>query len=154
MFPGKEIDPVLYSLPTCELPLEAYDGNPLKEKYPMILMTHRDKFKVHTAFAPHPWFLEIQPEPTIEINPVDAEARGIKEGDYVRAYNDRGYVVMRAHVDSSMRPGVTWTEHTWLGTQYVDGHYAALTSCATRHFKPSNHPFDTLCEIEKYEKEV
>ena len=53
-----------------------------------------------------------------------------------------------------MRPGVTWTEHTWLEDQYVAGHYATLTSRATRDYHPTNHPFDTLCQIEKYQKEA
>lgn len=149
-----QLDARLLALPSFELPIEAYKDNPLRDTFPITLMTHRDKFKVHTAFAKCPWFMEIQPEPTIEINPIDAEARGVAEGDYVRAFNDRGSVVFRAHLDASMRPGVTWTEHTWLEDQYVDGHYASLTSLADRHYFPSNHPFDTLCQIEKYEKEA
>lgn len=150
----QQLDTRLLALPSFELPIEAYRDNPIREQYPLTIMTHRDKFKVHTAFAKCPWFTEIQPEPTVEINPDDAKERNISEGDYVRLYNDRGSVVMRAHLDASMRPGVTWTEHTWLEDQYKDGHYSELTSRATRHYHPSNHPFDTLCQIEKYDKEV
>ena len=146
---GQQIDTKLYSLPCYEPPLEAWEDNPIIEKYPLTLMTHRDKFKVHTSFAPMPWFTEIQPEPTVQLNPADAEARGIVDGDYVKLFNDRGFVVMRAYLDAGMRPGCTWTEHTWLDDQYVEGHYSELTSIATRHYKPSNHPFDTLCQIEK-----
>ena len=56
---------------------------------------------------------------------------------------------MKAHLDAGMRPGVVWTEHTWLQEQYAEGHYSELTSVATKHYFPSNHPFDTLCQIEK-----
>ncbi|MFR5093272.1 MAG: molybdopterin dinucleotide binding domain-containing protein [Adlercreutzia equolifaciens] len=38
---------------------------------------------------------ELDPEPTIKMNPVDAEARGIVDGDYVEVYNDRGHCVAR-----------------------------------------------------------
>ena len=69
----KQIDTWLYALPFQADDFESYDSNPLREKYPINLMTHRDKFKVHTAFAKSPWLLEIQPEPTVELNPVDAE---------------------------------------------------------------------------------
>ena len=148
------LDTRLLALPFYEEPIEAYESNPLREKYPITIMTHRVKFKVHTAFAKCPWFIELQPEPTVQMNPEDAAARGIADGDYVRLYNDRGEVVMRAWLDAGMRPGVTWTEHTWLEDQYVAGAYSSLTSRATRHYHPTNHPFDTLCEIEKYEKEA
>ena len=148
-----ELDTKLYALPFQSDPLETYDTNPLLEKYPINLITHRDKFKVHTAFAKTPWFLEIQPEPTVELNPEDAKKYGIEENDYVRAYNDRGYVVLRAHLDASMRPGMAWTEHTWLDDQYVAGHYADVTSLKCTHHFPTNTPFDTLVAIEKYTKE-
>ena len=37
---------------------------------------------------------------------VDAEARGIKNGDLVKLYNDRGAVLCVAHVTERMKPGV------------------------------------------------
>jgi anaerobic selenocysteine-containing dehydrogenase len=42
----------------------------------------------------------------IWINTADAKVRGIKEGDGVMAYNDRGKVVMRANVTSRVMPGI------------------------------------------------
>jgi molybdopterin-containing oxidoreductase family molybdopterin binding subunit len=156
---GQTLDKNLLALPAFELPLEAwpvtigeYEKNPLADKYPLTLITHRDKLKVHTTFTLSPWLLEIQPEPTLEINAVDAEQRGISEDDYARVFNDRGSAVFRAHIDASMRPGTMWTEHTWMQEQYVDGHYSTLTSIATRQHMPSNHWFDTLCEVEKYQE--
>lgn len=41
----------------------------------------------------------------ISINPVDAKARGIKTGDLVRAYNDRGEVLVGALVTDSIKQG-------------------------------------------------
>ena len=151
---SRQLDQELYALPFQSDPLETYDTNPLLEKYPINLMTHRDKFKVHTAFAKCPWLLEIQPEPTVELNPIDAEKYGISENDYVRCYNDRGFCVFKAHLDPSLRPGTAWTEHTWLDDQYKAGHYADLTSLACTHFFPTNTPFDTLVAVEKYELEA
>lgn len=146
---GQQLDTVLLSLPFYEEPIEAYESNPLRETYPLTILTHRDKFKVHSTFALSPILTELQPEPTIEINPDDAQERNIVEGDYARVFNDRGSVVMKAHLDPSMRPGLVWTEHTWLQEQYKEGHYSELTSIATRDYYPTNHPFDTLCQIEK-----
>lgn len=148
-YSGKTIDAKLWSMAHYQEPLEAYETNPLRDKYPLTIISHRDRFKVHTAWAKSPILGEIEPEPTVEINPVDAESRGISDGDMVRIFNDRGSVTMRAWLDAAMRPGMVWTEHTWLDDQYVDGHYSLLTSNATGHFHPSVHPFDTLCQIEK-----
>ena len=38
------------------------------------------------------------------INPVDAEARGIADGDVVRVFNDRGQVLAGAVVTDAVRP--------------------------------------------------
>ena len=49
----------------------------------------------------------------IRINPKDAEKRGIKDGDLVKAYNDRGEVILAALVTGRMRPG---TVHSYEGS--------------------------------------
>jgi anaerobic selenocysteine-containing dehydrogenase len=43
------------------------------------------------------------------INPVDAEARGIEDGDTVRVFNDRGHYICGAWVTERQKPGVVWT---------------------------------------------
>jgi trimethylamine-N-oxide reductase (cytochrome c) len=42
----------------------------------------------------------------MRVNPRDAEARGIKDGDLIKAYNDRGTVVLVAQITERIRPGV------------------------------------------------
>ena len=46
----------------------------------------------------------------LRINPKDAEKRGIKEGDIVKAFNDRGAVLLSAQVTNRVPPGVA---HAW-----------------------------------------
>ena len=41
----------------------------------------------------------------IRLNSIDAEARGIKDGDLVRAFNQRGSVILCAQVGERMQPG-------------------------------------------------
>lgn len=147
---GQDFDPDPWYLPTYQPTTEAYNPeNPLSGKYPLNLISQRDRLKVHTQFSTHPWFTDIQPEPTLSINQADAESRGIAENDYVRAFNDRGFVVLRAHIDAGMRPGLVKTEHTWWDKQYVDGSYPSLLPLEQGTFSPGTHPFDTLCEVEK-----
>ena len=45
------------------------------------------------------------------INPVDAEARGIKHGDVVSIFNERGVVLAGAYVTQRMIPGAVGIDH-------------------------------------------
>jgi molybdopterin-containing oxidoreductase family molybdopterin binding subunit len=146
---GQTLDPKLYSLTHWVPPLEAWHENPLFQKYPLTLMTHRDKFKVHSQFNDCSWLLELRPEPTLSINPVDAAARGIKHGDYVKVYNDRGYVVLKAVLHAGIRPGVVDTEAGWRSDKYKAGCYQDLTSRKQNPWMSNNGFFDTLCEVTK-----
>ncbi|MCL1798246.1 MAG: molybdopterin-dependent oxidoreductase [Eggerthellaceae bacterium] len=146
---GQPLDLERWALPRWEVPDEAWSENPLFEKYPLTLMSHRDKFKVHTTFSLTPWLEELNPEPTLNMNPVDAQARGISEGDYVRVVNDRGMAVLKAHMHAGIRPGVVDTEHTWYQERYKDGHYATLTNGTVNNFINATAHFDTLVQVEK-----
>jgi len=146
---GQTLDTKLLSLPHWESPYEAWSDNPLYEKYPLTVMTHRDKARVNSMFCYAPWLEEIFPEPTIDLNPVEAETRGIKTGDSVKAYNDRGYVVMRARVNPAIRPGVIDTARPSNADRYIDGHYSTLPSYAYNLLVCSNGYNDTLCQVEK-----
>jgi anaerobic selenocysteine-containing dehydrogenase len=42
----------------------------------------------------------------LRLNPVDAAARGIKDGTLVRVHNDRGEVLCAAHLTHCARPGI------------------------------------------------
>jgi trimethylamine-N-oxide reductase (cytochrome c) len=45
------------------------------------------------------------------INPADAAARKIRNGDVVRVYNERGIVLGGAYVTERMMPGVVYMDH-------------------------------------------
>ena len=45
----------------------------------------------------------------VEINPGDAEARGISDGDVLRVYNERGETHLTARVTDAVLPGVLYT---------------------------------------------
>ncbi len=79
--------------------------DPLAEKYPLQLITTHPKLRVHSQFYNVPWLTELEPQVAI-INAADARARGIKDGDRVRVFNDRGEMVIPARVTERIMPGV------------------------------------------------
>lgn len=80
-------------------------NDPLAEKYPLQLTTPHFRRRAHSQFDNIPWLRELQAQ-LISINPVDAEPRGIEEGDMVRVFNDRGEMRIPANITERIMPGV------------------------------------------------
>lgn len=87
--------------------IEPWEGprDPLANKYPLQLITTHFKRRAHTQFDKVPWLRELMPQ-AISINGRDAEARGIRDGDRVRVFNERGEVIIQAKVTERIMPGV------------------------------------------------
>jgi anaerobic selenocysteine-containing dehydrogenase len=49
----------------------------------------------------------------LEINPADANSRGIRNGDSVSVFNDRGSIRLKALLTDSVRPGVVASRLSW-----------------------------------------
>lgn len=80
-------------------------NDPLVKKYPLQLLTTQCKRRAHSQLETLPWLREVQ-EQVVQMNTVDAQARGIIEGDKVMVFNDRGKVIIRAHITERILPGV------------------------------------------------
>ncbi len=80
-------------------------NDPLTEKYPLQLITTHPKLRVHSQFYNVPWLTELEPQMVI-MNTSDAQARGIKDEDQVRVFNDRGEMVIPTRVTQRIMPGV------------------------------------------------
>lgn len=98
--------------------IPSWEGHhtPLKQRHPFQLLTPHPRFSIHTHHDSHVrWLNEIPAQRLIKdgyawwrvrINPVDAAALGIAEGDIVELYNDRGSVLCAAFVTERIRQGV------------------------------------------------
>ena len=97
-------DPNLPPLPQY---VEAWESaqDPLVAKYPLQLITTHIKRRAHTQFDNIPWLRELEPQ-AIQINRADAEVRGVRDGESVRVFNDRGQMVIPAKVTERIMPGV------------------------------------------------
>jgi formate dehydrogenase major subunit len=56
------------------------------------------------------------PEDILELHPVDAEDRGVRDGDWVGVQSRAGETVLRAKISERMQPGVVYTTFHWPGS--------------------------------------
>jgi formate dehydrogenase major subunit len=66
------------------------------------------------------------PEDILEIHPLDAENRGINEGDLVSLTSRAGDTTLKAHISERMQPGVVYTtfHHMFTGANVVTTEFA------------------------------
>lgn len=75
------------------------------EKFPLQVIGHHYKGRTHSTYGNVDWLKGALPQ-VAWVNSGDAQARGIKNGDDVFVYNDRGTIRLRAKVTDRIMPGV------------------------------------------------
>jgi len=96
----KEIPPVPKYIQEWESPF-----GPEAKKYPLQAVGHHTLARIHSTLAGVDWLEEAFPQ-RLFINPLDAEARGIRNAEEVRVFNDRGEVRIPCRVSRRIMPGV------------------------------------------------
>ena len=96
--------------------------------FPLELLSRKADNYLNSSFANVPSLQKMEQPELLEINASDASPRGIREGDWVRVFNDRGEVRLRAHVNGSVQPGVVATRLTWARFSPSQKSINALTS--------------------------
>ena len=134
-------------VPTWQPPCEDPREGELAAKYPLVYIQYHDRLNVHTQHILNPALEVVQDEPLLQMNPVDAEARGISDGDYVECYNDRGFAVAKAVYSQAIRPGMLVYPKGWQLSQHKAGGWSELSSTEFDVFAVNNNFMDVLCEI-------
>ena len=91
------------------------------KKYPLICMSNHGRWRIHAQCDDIPWTREIetmkiraadgyQYEPCW-LSPKEAEKRGIKHGDIVKVFNERGTVLCGAYVTERLIDQVCYVDH-------------------------------------------
>jgi len=78
---------------------------PEAAKHPLQVISHHYLATVHSTHDNNDWLREAFPQ-RLFINPVDAEARGIRNGDMVKVFNERGATMVRCRLTRRIMPGV------------------------------------------------
>jgi len=142
-------------LPVYKEPLES-TRSPLAAKYPLVFFSTHPRYRKHSMLANVAWLRELDPEPMVEMNPIDAEKRGIEDGDMVAVFNDRGKVRVKAKLHEGIRPGVVNIKQGWWHQDYTEGTHQALTHSVINPaqmsaWEPNAALYDNLVEVRKEE---
>ena len=154
--------------------LESWEGHHTAElfaKYPLAMVSPHPRYTFHTVNdLKDSWSNEIKDHRVLKedghyywimrVNSVDAAARGIAEGDLIRAYNDRAEVILAAQVTERVKQGVVHSyescgDYLPLGEP---GHSPDRAGCVnmltSKRFitptSPGQAPNSCLVEIEKW----
>ncbi|HET7089545.1 MAG TPA: molybdopterin-dependent oxidoreductase [Anaerolineae bacterium] len=138
------------ALPNYQPPIEADPDGDLIHRYPLICLTEHSRYRVHSTFVNTPWLRELDREPCAILHPSVAQPRRIANGDRVRLFNDRGFVVLRARLSQSVPPGTVYLSQGWQSTDFQSGHAQALTHAVgnpANAFGPNCSFSDVLVEV-------
>jgi anaerobic selenocysteine-containing dehydrogenase len=93
--------------------LYGFQDDPATKEYPLALISPSSDRTISSTLGELP-----RPAVKLEMNPDDAQARGIKDGDAIRVYNALGEVRVNAKVSPLVRTGTVtmpkgvWRRHT------------------------------------------
>ena len=87
---------------------EEWLGADLANRFPLHLLSNQPRTRLHGQLdnGATSWRAKVGGREALWINPADAGARGIKTGDVVRVFNDRGACLAGAIVTDSVQPRV------------------------------------------------
>ncbi len=101
-------------------------------RYPLAMISPPARNFLNSSFVNVQSLRASEGEPWLDIHPDDASTRGVIAGSYVRVFNDRGSVELRARVTDRARPGVVVGLSVWWKKLARDGKNAnELTSSDT-----------------------
>jgi biotin/methionine sulfoxide reductase len=90
------------------LPPSAGPSTPAADRHPLWLIANQPATRLHSQldFGATSQAAKINGREPVRLHPRDAAARGIRDGDVVRIYNDRGACLAGAVLSDALQPGV------------------------------------------------
>ncbi|HEJ7573832.1 DMSO/selenate family reductase complex A subunit [Klebsiella michiganensis] len=149
-----EKDETISPLPVYASTFEGWD-DPLREKFPLQMFGFHYKARTHSSYG-NIDVLQAACRQEVWLNPLDAEKRGIKNGDMVRVFNARGELRIPAKVTPRIMPGVSamgqgaWHDANMNGDRIDRG--SCINTLTTHRPSPlakGNPQHTNLVEIEK-----
>jgi len=138
------LDPVASFTP----PTESRHGTKQKS-FPLELLARKADNFLNSTFSNLAAIQEMEQSGLLEICADDAQARGITTGDTVRVFNHRGEILLKAHVDGKVQPGVVSAFLNWAKTAPNFQSVNSLISEKLTDMGRSATFYSTLVEVER-----
>jgi molybdopterin guanine dinucleotide-containing S/N-oxide reductase-like protein len=137
-------------LPGFVPPVESRWGE-LAKKYPLEFLARKNDNYMNSTFANLPGHrkMEARTNQKLEIHPLDAEARGVGEGDLVRVFNDRGAIELTAMLNAHLPAGVVAARLDWAKLHSGGANVNALTSERLTDIGGGATFYSTLVQVER-----
>lgn len=138
-------------LPAFIPPHESTASNPaLAERYPLAMISPPARNFLNSTFVNVESLRHTEGEPHLDMHPSDAAQRGIKDGEQVRIFNDRGSFVAKARVTEKARQGLVVGLSIWWKKLASDGKNAnEVTSQRLTDMGGGPTFYDVLVQVEK-----
>jgi anaerobic selenocysteine-containing dehydrogenase len=121
---------------------------------PLELLARKADNFLNSTFSNLPSLQEMEEPGLLEICTADARPRSIRSGDRVRVFNERGEILLKAHVDGKVQPGVVSAQLNWAkmtpGFQSIN----SLTSEKLTDMGNSATFYSVLVEVELAKPEI
>ena len=85
----------------------------LARRFPLAMISPPARHFLNSSFVNVQSLRVTEGEPWLDLHPADAAARGIVDGSYVRVFNDRGSLELRARVTDRARRGLVVALSVW-----------------------------------------
>jgi len=118
-------------------------------EFPLELLARKADNFLNSTFVNVPSVQKMEKEHELEMNRHDAESRGIKDGQRVRVFNQRGEIFLTARVDGAVAPGVVGAKLGW--AKHAEGgvNINVLTSSRLADLGGGATFYATLVEVER-----
>jgi anaerobic selenocysteine-containing dehydrogenase len=83
------------------------------QTYPLYMMTPNTKNRIHSQFNNLKMIQQFGDKPFLLINPEDAQAHDISDGDSVKVFNRRGQIRIEARLDNGIKAGCVSVTNGW-----------------------------------------
>ncbi len=146
------LDPVAAFVPPVESRhSSAWNGS--GPKYPLELLARKADNFLNSTFCNLPAHQQMECRGLLDLDRPDAESRGIRDGDLVRVFNDRGEIHLRARVGANgngrVRAGVVAAILDWAKLSPDGRNINVLTSERLSDLGGGPTFYSTLVEVEK-----
>ena len=121
------------------------------KRFPLEFLSRKNDNYMNSTFANLDGHrkMEARTSQKLEIHPLDAEARGISDGDAVRVFNDRGWINLSAKINGDLPAGVVAGRLDWAKLSRDAVNVNVLTSERLTDIGAGATFYSALVEVEK-----